>query len=60
MKSRRKKNKNPAKSRVIKKTGLQTEERYLSILKELPDIVYKIDQDGHFTFINNVGFHKIT
>lgn len=53
MKSRRKKNKKPAKSRVIKKTGLQTEERYLSILKELPDIVYKIDPDGHFTFINN-------
>ena len=53
MKSRRKKNKKPAKSRVIKKTGLQTEEKYLSILKELPDIVYKIDQGGHFTFINN-------
>lgn len=60
MKSRRKKRKtitrtsrHQAKSKVIKKTGLQTEEKYLSILKELPDIVYKIDQDGHFTFINN-------
>jgi len=60
MKSRRKKrksitrtSKHQAKSKVIKKTGLQTEEKYLSILKELPDIVYKIDQDGHFTFINN-------
>jgi len=60
MKSRRKKrktiprtNKHQAKSKVIKKTGLQTEEKYLSILKELPDIVYKIDPNGHFTFVNN-------
>jgi PAS domain S-box-containing protein len=60
MKSRRKKrksitgtSKHQAKSKVIKKTGLQTEEKYLSILKELPDIVYKIDTDGRFTFVSN-------
>ena len=29
------------------------ESEYKSILKELPDIVYKIDPDGYFTFINN-------
>lgn len=53
MKSRRKKGKNPAKSKRIKKIGLQTEERYLSILKELPDIVYEIEPNGLFTFVNN-------
>jgi PAS domain S-box-containing protein len=60
MKNRRKRrksitrtSKHQAKSKVIKKTGLQTEEKYLSVLTELPDIVYKIDQDGLFTFINN-------
>jgi PAS domain S-box-containing protein len=45
--------KNPAKSKAIKKTGSQTEEKYLSILKELPDIVYEIEPNGHFTFVNN-------
>jgi len=34
-------------------TKLEDEEKYLAILKELPDIVYKIDPDGYFTFVNN-------
>jgi PAS domain S-box-containing protein len=32
---------------------LSTAGKYLAVLQELPDIVYKIDPDGYFTFINN-------
>lgn len=28
-------------------------DKYLTILQELPDMVYKIDPDGYFTFVNN-------
>lgn len=32
---------------------LEREEGYITIVEELPDIVYKIDPEGYFTFINN-------
>jgi len=38
---------------MYNKTPKRSTDKYLVILKELPDIVYKIDLDGHFTFINN-------
>ncbi|TES94449.1 MAG: PAS domain-containing sensor histidine kinase [Candidatus Cloacimonadota bacterium] len=36
-----------------KKAQQKSEENYIKILKELPDIVYVINQDGSFVFLNN-------
>jgi putative nucleotidyltransferase with HDIG domain/PAS domain S-box-containing protein len=34
-------------------TARQAAERYITIIKALPDIVYRIDPDGHFLFVND-------
>ncbi|UCD05595.1 MAG: PAS domain S-box protein, partial [candidate division WOR-3 bacterium] len=36
-----------------KNTTQREAERYLSVVKTLPDIVYRIDPDGRFLFIND-------
>lgn len=41
------------KKKITQPAKLQDEDKYLAILKELPDIVYKIDPNGRFMFINN-------
>ncbi len=35
------------------KTLQQSEEKYRTLVHAIPDIIYKIDADGHFTFLNN-------
>jgi len=37
---------------MYSKIPTRSKDKYLAILEELPDIVYKIDPTGHFTFIN--------
>ncbi|MFQ5713937.1 MAG: PAS domain S-box protein [Candidatus Scalinduaceae bacterium] len=31
----------------------RSEEKYRSLVQAIPDIIYKIDEDGHFIFLNN-------
>ncbi|MGB3480143.1 MAG: PAS domain S-box protein [bacterium] len=37
----------------LEEAQLSSADKYLAVLQELPDIVYKLDPDGIFTFINN-------
>ncbi len=42
------------KSRSVQNDFLKTSEKqYMNLVQTLPDIIYVLDKDGHFTFINN-------
>lgn len=38
---------------IVNKALSESEERYRTLVQTIPDIVYKIDVDGNFVFVNN-------